>query len=152
MRQATQHEIEAGLARVRRSNEANADWHAAHATGNPRDVEVAYVHTPEAKRGLQQMYANMKAFNQCAAAHAAVQRTIYSATSIGVHWSESLTSDQCVVELSQWTTLALVYIYGEPPAGLTQHIESCLQRLQLLQLTDDEVDELYERDLYATLF
>lgn len=153
MRQAIWKEIEVALAKAQRQRAANAHLDDVLSKPIPPGVDIGYVRTPESEHALAQMRVNMQALRDCIGTHAGV-REAYTATvsSISVDWGTSITSDNFVVEFSYWAPFIIVWTYGTPPQDVAHALAACLARLPVTQLTDDEVDELYERKLYLTLF
>ncbi|MBV9788724.1 MAG: hypothetical protein JOZ51_11150 [Chloroflexi bacterium] len=150
MRQELWQLIEPALEHVRRQHEAH-DQRPLMPDGRPAAGRVSLL--PETEQGLERMHGYMQSLKACMAAHPDV-RDAYTGTaySISINWSENRTSEEFVVEFSQWAPLATVYTYGSPPAAVSQQLDACLAQLPLMLLNDDEVHELYERELYFTLF
>jgi hypothetical protein len=57
-----------------------------------------------------------------------------------------------VVEISLYGPLAAVFEYGLVPAELKEHIESCIQSLEIVRLTDSERNELESTNQFLEIF
>jgi len=108
---------------------------------------------PEAEQGLMQMHTFRKLLPACMSTgmSSAEITAIYSISGVDMYFNTSHL-DHIVVDFSQWGPLVAVYPYGSPSSEVMQQLDICLSELGLIKLSNEEIAQLEEQDLYNGLF